>query len=372
MYPVVHVIDTLSVGGAQRLLTILATAAETACPVVLDLRGHSSAMADEIARRGVRIESGGIKRSLNPVDWWRLWRALRRLPSGLVHLHLTDSVIMGAPLARLMRRKVVVTVHNTLTVPPGTPSARLKRMLEGFALRHFTDHAILVGDRVAKANQARLDGVPQTILPNVIMSPPAISPEARAEFRKAAGVGEGEVVFVSTGRLHPQKDHMTMLAAFARLRQSGHRVVLWALGEGHERDRLLARAEALQLGAACRFLGTQADVPMFLAAADVFLMSSAWEGLPLGLLEGMAAGLPVVATAVGDLPSILGEEGGILVPPGDPERLAAGMEALAVDATLRADYAARSARIVAPYLDVDAWLAGTLAIYRSVLGERDG
>ncbi len=369
MYPVVHVIDTLSIGGAQRLLTILAASGPRACPVVLDLRGHSSAMADEIAGHGVRIESGEIRRSLDPRDWWRVWRVLKRLPSRVVHLHLTDATIMGAPLASLAGRKVVVTVHNTLTVPAMNWRARLKSRLETMALRHFTDHVILVGQNVARANGARLTGVPQTVLPNVILPPDRLSTIERAAFRKNAGVAENDVVFISTGRLHPQKDHPTMLSALARLRQSGASAVLWVLGDGDERERLLEQVRALGLQEACRFLGTRADVATFLGAADVFLMSSAWEGLPLGLLEGMAAGLPVVATSVGDLPTTLGTDGGILVPPSDPEALARGMAALADNPGLRADYAAKSQKIVAPYLDAETWVESILAIYRDVLGE---
>lgn len=371
MYSVVHVIDTLSVGGAQRLLTILATSAESACPAVLDLRGHSSAMADELIRRGVKVESAGIRRSLSPVAWWRVWRALRRLPSRLVHLHLTDSVIIGAPLARLMGRMVIVTVHNSVTVPSRSPSARLKSALEGFALRHFTDHVILVGHNVAKANRARLLGVQQTVLPNVIIRPPSMLPEARARFRAQAGVQGTDVVFVSTGRLHPQKDHQTLIAAFWQLRQTGVPAVLWILGDGQYRARLLAQAQEMKLGTSCRFFGSQADVASFLMAADIFVMSSAWEGLPLGILEGMAAGLPILATSVGDLPSILGPSGGVLVPPADPQALAHGMATLAADADLRAVYAARSTDIVAPYLEADAWLDSTVALYRSVLGSKD-
>lgn len=371
MYPVVHVIDTLSVGGAQRLLTILATKADRACPVVLDLRGHSSPMVDELVRQNVRVESAGIKRSLDPRDWWRVWRALRRLPSRVVHIHLTDSVIMGAPLAKLMGRKVVVTVHNALTVPKGKPSARLKLILETLALRHFADHVIMVGHNVAKANADRLRGVPQTVLPNVILRPSAVAPEERARFRSAAGVGPADVVFISTGRLHQQKDHATMLAAFAGLRQSNPQAVLWIVGDGQLRDDLRARAAELRLGESCRFLGTQADVASFLAAADVFLMSSAWEGLPLGLLEGMAAGLPVVATSVGDLPTILGQAGGILVPPGDPVALSQAMARMAEDPALRAAEAKKSRGIVAPYLDAEGWLDRTVELYRSVLGDSD-
>lgn len=372
MYPVVHVIDSLGVGGAQRLLAILA--AEGLCPAVLDLKGAASVMAEDLTRRGVRIVDTGGGRPLNPFAWWRVWKGLRALPGPLVHLHLTNAVVMAGPLARLMGRRVVVTVHNTRTVPAGKPLSRWKFRLESWILRHVADHVILVGPEVAAANALRLAGDRQTVLPNVILPPPATSPEARAsvraDLRQQGDIAEDEVLFVATGRLNLQKDHASLLVALARARAAGARARLWILGEGALRAALAAEAARLGLGPACQFLGARADVADHLWAADVFVLSSAWEGLPLGVLEAMAAGLPVLATSVGDLPSILGTEGGLLVPPRDPEALARGMVALCEAPDERARFAGAARAIVAPYLDTAAWAGRIRMIYDSVLAGR--
>lgn len=369
-FAVVHLIDTLSPGGAQRLLSVLAAGTGQACRAVLDLRGHDrgSAMERDLLAAGVTIRRAGIRRARHPGDWLRLWRCLRAMPSPVVHLHLTDSVIMGAPLARLMGRRVVVTVHNTRTVSSGRPGARVKQALETLVLRHLADHVILVGAAVAQAQRARLAGLAQTVLPNVIQPPAPPPPGARHALRAAAGLGPESVVFIATGRLHPQKDPATLLVAFARLRADRPGAVLWLLGDGALRGALETQAAALGLTGAVRFFGAQRDVAAHLAAADVFVLSSAWEGLPLGLLEAMAAGLPVVATAVGEVPALLGQGGGLLVPPGDAAALAAAMAALAGDGARRAAAGAQARVAVAPHLDAAAWRAAVQAVYDRLPG----
>jgi glycosyltransferase involved in cell wall biosynthesis len=131
-------------------------------------------------------------------------------------------------------------------------------------------------------------------------------------------------VLVCVGRLAPQKDHPTLLAALARLPAE---VVLLIVGGdpfGDGEARLKRAAAELRLGERARFLGIRHDVPDLLAASDLFVLPSLWEGLGLVFLEAMAVGLPVVATTVSAIPEVV-EDGatGWLVPPGDPERLAA-------------------------------------------------
>lgn len=363
-FDVIHVIDSLSIGGAQRLLTILA--ARGACPVVLNLEGKPSAMADALVALGTRIRPLGVTRPLYPLDWLRVWRGLAALPAPIVHLHLTNSLVIAAPIARLQGRRIVVTLHNTRTVPARKLLSRLKFRLETAILRHLADHVILVGPRVAEANRLRLGKTPRTTLANVIAAQ-VPAPDARARLRAHHGTHPEEVLFVSTGRLNRQKDHETMLRAFALLRGLNLPVALWILGEGPDRGRLETLAAGLGLGASCLFLGGHSDVADHLAAADVFVMSSAWEGLPLGLLEAMAAGLPVVATAVGDLLSVLGSEGGLLVGPGNPAALAGEMARVARDEGLRGLLGQRARDIAQPYLDAEGWVARVRAIYDEVL-----
>lgn len=367
MAEVVHVIDSLSVGGAQRLLTILADSGRKLR--IIDLAGRPSGISRQLEEAGAVVVPVGATRAIHPLHWWRCLRALRAERAEVLHLHLTNAVLFGATLGWILRRKVVVTLHNTKTVAQGKALSRLKAKVETFLLRHVADHVIHVGERVRMANEGRLGPVPQTVLPNVILNTPAGADFDRAALRRALGAGEGDFVFVSTGRLNPQKDHDTLLRAVALLPDMA-RVRVWLAGEGPLRAQIEEQIAAAGLGGRVSLLGTGRPVAHLLAAAEGFVLSSAWEGLPLGLLEAMAAGVPVVATSVGDVPTLLQGGAGVMVPPKDAVALAGAMRDLATDPARSRDMVQRARSAVAPFLDVEGWMSRTDAVYRSVLSGR--
>ncbi|MEO7972750.1 MAG: glycosyltransferase family 4 protein [Thermoanaerobaculia bacterium] len=129
-------------------------------------------------------------------------------------------------------------------------------------------------------------------------------------------------VLVAAGRLARQKGFDLLLAALPRIIAAFPRLELWLAGEGPERAALALQVERLKLGGQVRLLGERRDLAALFAAADVFILPSRGEGSPYVLLEAMAMGLPVVATAVGDVPETLGDEAGAaLVPPGNAAAL---------------------------------------------------
>ena len=366
---VIHVIDGLSLGGAQRLLTTLGSAGRK--PVIVDLAGKRSLFSDQLEADGARILRVGARRAINPLDWWRVYRVLRREPSAVLHLHLTNAVLFGAPLGRLLGRKIVVTLHNTRTVRKTKWLSRAKAAVETAILRHLVDHVLHVGHEVEAANAGRLgpvaQRVPQTVLINVIVAKTPGAGFDRDALRQRLNAGPDDFVFVSTGRLSPQKDHDTMLRAIALLQKRIGGVRFWIAGAGPLQGALAQQIDALGIGAVAQLIGTATPIEEVLHAADGFVLSSAWEGLPLGLLEAMAAGLPVVATAVGDVPGLLAGDRGVLVPKSDPQALANALEQVATDPALRERLVAQAGQGVAPYLDVEGWIARTEAVYRSVV-----
>jgi glycosyltransferase involved in cell wall biosynthesis len=142
---------------------------------------------------------------------------------------------------------------------------------------------------------------------------------ARGSARAALGLSPGITVVAFVGRLSPEKAPEVLLRA---VRGTG--LTLLVAGEGPLRDVLEAEADAGQV----RFLGFLPDVASVLAAADVLALPSRTEGLPMAALEAMAAGLPVVASAVGSLPEVLADGAGVLVPPGDVSALRRALERL--------------------------------------------
>ena len=118
---------------------------------------------------------------------------------------------------------------------------------------------------------------------------------------------------MAAGRLAPQKGFATLIEAATRWQDLSPAPLLAIAGEGPLRAELTA--SAAPLGAAVRFLGHRADVPALLAAADVFVLPSVWEGQPLILQEALRTGRPIVATRVGGIPNLTGEDGALLIPP---------------------------------------------------------
>ena len=155
-----------------------------------------------------------------------------------------------------------------------------------------------------------------------------------ADVTAAPTRGHGaEPTVVAVGRLQRPKDPLTLVRAFGRLRASFSAVIV---GEGPDRPRLETEIRRLGLERAVVLAGDTRDVADMLARADIFVLSSTSEGLPLSILEAMVAGLPVVASSVGGVPEAVEEgETGLLVPPRDPVRLAAALERLLVDPALR-------------------------------------
>jgi len=128
------------------------------------------------------------------------------------------------------------------------------------------------------------------------------------------------------GRFEIAKDYPNMLRAFARVRVRRPDTVLLLVGRGSLQAETEALAAKLELGSSVRFLGVRSDVPVVMSGADGFLMSSAWEGMPMVLLEAAAAGLPIVATQVGgNREVVLEAESGFLVAPRDDEALGSAM-----------------------------------------------
>ncbi|MEX2446314.1 MAG: glycosyltransferase [Dehalococcoidia bacterium] len=145
----------------------------------------------------------------------------------------------------------------------------------------------------------------------------------RQRAREALGVRPGQPVLLSVGRFEAAKDHATLIDAMQRVVGGHPDAVLLLVGTGEREPAVRAQAEALGLGGRVRFLGVRDDIPALMNAADVYVMSSAWEGLPLVLLEAAATGLPIVATDVGgNADIVLSQRNGLLCPPRDAAALA--------------------------------------------------
>jgi glycosyltransferase involved in cell wall biosynthesis len=193
------------------------------------------------------------------------------------------------------------------------------------------------------------------------VQPPA--PHDRREARTRLGLPPESPVAVCLARLVDQKRHDLLLEAW---RDQAPDAVLLLAGDGPNRARIEAQVADLGLGGRVRVLGARTDVDWLLAAADVSVLATDWEGLPISVLEAMAAGVPVVASAVGGLADTL-PGAACLVAPGSADALAAGLAGLLADAGARTTFGAAGAALVADRFGVERMRAGYLAEYGALL-----
>ena len=294
-----------------------------------------------VRAEGFRIETVPMARSYSPHAQWRAWRALRDLLArerpDLVHGHMPISGF----LARLAARaagvpKVAYTCHGFLFNQPGPAWRRgLAFAMEWLGGRLTDVHMTVSEEEAADARRlhihARSVGIGNGRDP-ALYHP---DPEARRRIRAELGVPEERVVAIIVSRLVRHKGHPELLAAMRAVDAE-----LWVVGNRLDSDHgedLEPYFAGCGLGARLRRLGYREDVPALLAAADLFVLPSHFEGLPMSVIEAMLTGLAVVATDTRG-PREQVEEGrtGLLVPPRDVPALATALAALAADSVLRA------------------------------------
>lgn len=254
----------------------------------------------------------------------------------IVHSHMFWSSVFASPVARACRVPVVVeTLHGTEAWRTGWKAS----FVVDRAATRFVSHYVAVCESDAQflKNKKKVAADKITIIHNGIDVRRFAAPSTtRKAMREALGFSETDCVLIMVARFHPGKGHRVVLEAMRRLLPLHPQLKLICLGEGAAEAKLRSECEASGLMHNVRFLGYQPNVPEWLAAADVNVLPSFYEGLPLTVLEAMAAGLPTVASKVGGIPEAI-EDGvsGFLVPPGDPEKLARAISILAGDAAVR-------------------------------------
>ena len=334
----------------------------------------------------------------------RLRRLIEAGQPDLVHAHgLRAGALTAIALAFARRRSgvqaaLVVTVHNAS--PDGALTGAIYRVLELIVARNADSVLCVSPDleqrmRAAGARRVGLAVVPapsvsllapppsaapptfavsstapptRAVSPTVPATPAAPSPagDVSAETRAAAGGVPRRPVVLAVGRLAAQKGFGTLIEAAARWRDLRPEPVLVIVGEGPLEAEL--KAQAATLGLTVEFAGLRTDVPALLASAAVFVLPSWWEGQPLVLQEAMRAAVPIVATQVGGTPALVGEDAALLIPPGDPERLADAVRAVLTDPSLAPRLRAAAANRAQGLPTEAAAVAAALAEYDLVTG----
>jgi glycosyltransferase involved in cell wall biosynthesis len=214
-----------------------------------------------------------------------------------------------------------------------------------------------------------IDGFP--LIPNGIPVDAFRKPSTdRDAWREEEGFAAGDVLFVCVARFKPQKNLALLVEAFAQGPALEPRAHLLIVGHGELRRDLEKQIDALGLRENVHVLGVRSDVPALLHAADVFVLSSDWEGNPLSVMEAMAAGTPVISTAVGGVPELVdGGESGLLVPPGDARALGGAMQHLLENSEVRTAMGSASAKRATERFDLRVMTEAYEELYRATVAK---
>lgn len=324
-----------------------------------------------------RMKEQGVETSLvhlaplfNPVALWRLTRLLARERVTILQTHGARANFYGRIAGRMAGVPVIIsTVHNSLK---DYEVRSLRRWLYTFLLRltlPLVHRIICVSDAnrwdlidecpaAAAKTQTVYNGVDPSAFP---------SQSDRHKIRQELGNTQGPVL-VTVARLTEQKGHRYLLQAFPELLKTWPELCCVFVGEGELQDALQHMAIGLGVERACRFVGVREDIAAVLAAADLFVLPSLSEGFPFVLLEALAMGRPVVATRVNGVPELIEDhKTGLLVPPRDPQALAAAIREVLSDPAAALRMGAAGRVVVQERFTVDRMVANTMAIFDAAM-----
>jgi glycosyltransferase involved in cell wall biosynthesis len=321
-----------------------------------------------------------LRRQIHPwadgLTWARLTGIIRRGRFDIVHTHSSKAGILGRWAARAARTPVVVhTVHGFgFHAFQRRPIRRLYQGLERLTSR-VTSAFITPSARDCETGVQLGIGAPEQY--RVIrygLTPDRLVPAAdRIGIREELGIPAAAPLVGTIACLKPQKAPEDFVEAFRRIVQRVPDVhALW-VGDGALRPHVERLQQALGLTRSLHLLGWRTDVPRLLAAMDVFVLASRWEGLPIACLEALAAGVPIVATAAGGIPEVVADgRNGLLVPIAEPARLADAVVRLLQDAALRQRMREANRRAPSGQYPVEGMVEAVERLYEDLLAKEAG
>ena len=289
----------------------------------------------------------------------RLHTVIRSTDAAIVHAHLPSAGV----IARLVSRVPVVYTEHNLASSYRQPTRALNRATYG-----LNRAATAVSDAVAES-VARYPGPAPRVIANGVSVKVAADQASAA--RAELGLGASDTLIVHVGNIRPHKGHQTLIRTVAELARSCPEAIVASIGgEKHAGDLDRVRAAAIEAGVGdnLKFLGRRTDALSFVAAADVVLNPSDFEGLPVAILESMALGTPVVATAVGGVPAVVrDEETGLLARAGDASALSNALARILADRSLGQRLATQARALVDREYGLESMVRSFEDIYREIV-----
>jgi glycosyltransferase involved in cell wall biosynthesis len=353
-------------GGAQIHVRDLASALKEAGHDVVVLAGGGGVLARQLEERGVEIVTlRHMARSIRPLSDFLALRELvghlRRIRPDIISTHSSKAGILGRVAGRRLGIPTITTAHGWLFHLPLSGRRqkavwRIERSMAPLARRIVTvcesDRDLAIASGVSSADRFVTIHNAMPDLKDCIADP-----------------GGGPPRLLMVARFAPQKDHETLFRALANLLDLDWKLDLVGTGPREEAGRALA--ESLGLSDRIRFLGMREDVPALMAASQIYLLVSHWEGFPRSILEALRGGLPVVATDVGGVrEAVIEAETGLLIPENDDVLLADRLRLLVEDPSLRTSMGRAARKHYEANFTFDRLVGETVSLYQSVSSER--
>lgn len=316
----------------------------------------------KLQKRGIDIVPVTIGPRNYPAEFHAVSRLVRETRSDLIHSHGHRSDLMARLVGWRCRTPTISTLHGFIG------RGRTGHLREGIQLRALRGFRAVVGVSgpiVARAHEAGIQPSRIHLVPNGWASPTA--PLSRTEARTRLGLPLDEFIVGWVGRLSHEKGADVLLRA-ADIVRSG---AIWlVIGDGPERGSLERSARSFGLEAVVRWHGARPDAPQLMPAFDVLALSSRTEGTPMVLFEAMAAGIPIVASAVGGVPAVVDAETAILVSPERPAELADAIRRVRAHPMEARGRAERALVRLREHFAVEVWAGRYAAIYQDLVGPR--
>jgi glycosyltransferase involved in cell wall biosynthesis len=370
MVRVLHILSDLGPGGGERMPVHLMRTLNRrrfevrAVSLYDEARPVGSDLKELLAQDEVPVWNLGKRPGFDPRMFTRIGGALRRFRPDVVHTHLQTLRYALLPMLYRGVPAMVHTVHNLAEREVDRPSIWLHRL----AFRRGVV-PVAIGQEVA-ASISRVYGIrgfPSINygIPVEVYGRPR---EAREVWRRRQGFAPEDTIFVCVAQFRPQKNHRLLLEAFAKGAAAHPRVHLLLVGWGSQETQLRKQVEALGLRRRVHFMGLRTDIPEVLAASDVFVLSSDWEGNPLAVMEAMSAGKPVISTSVGGVPELIKNgSSGLLVPQANSEAFARAVNRLATNPQMRKAMGTVAAKCATERFSVETMTEAYEELYEAML-----
>lgn len=364
---IVHMIDELPRDGAEMLLVDLMRLRIPGYRYAIVCLIRGGPLEQEFERLGIPVVIFGRKGKFDLGLVFRVASWLKREHAAVVHTHLFTADTYGRLAARLAGVPAVFsTVHNIVNPWKG----KGRKLIDRLFARLST--AVVGCSEEVTQTLATRDGIPQHKL---ISIPNGIDLQKFSSFSGAGvrtefGLPEDRLLIGIVGRLHEQKAHADLFHALAQLPQVRDGTLnCLVVGTGDLQDALKQQVRDLGLQNCVIFTGMRTDVPRLVAAMDVFVMSSHWEGLPIALLEAMASSKAVLCTRVGGIPDVVVDaDNGLLVDARDVPQFARRLDELLQNAPMRARLGQRARETVIARFDVSRTAAAYNRLHQQALG----